>query len=944
MNDRLLQQTPKFIITACLLTSASLEARADYQATVLGDAPKAYYRFNDNTNRNLINLNNGTLGAAGNASNDLAFVTGGAVHPFSGAIVGDSDRAEFFDFSPTRTEIPFNAAFNPPNSQPFTIEAWIYPASDEANNGQGVLCNRYTQVPDPSIGLVGRQGWVMYQRGPNTNSSGYTDGPGVGWEFRMYNGQDTSGHIDVTSGVPFEVGQWQYVVVVYDPVDSTLTNATASIYIDGELAAVNTNSLMVPGYVPCTGDHDPSVAVNGQPALSLGGYNNANNDSPDGDGDPFFGAIDEFAFYTNKLSPAQILAHYQNGTNANRSQPYPMLIKSASPLVYLRLDEIAPQADIANNLGNTMYKGIGTNTMGVVHPATGPLAASNGGGAFSYHQRNGSTTTDVQVPWDSGDKASPLNPNAGVPFTFETWLRPTSDRQNPGAAPFNNRYVSSGNRTGWVIFQRAPDITYTPASGYSGVGWTFRMYDGAGSSGQDVLTDVDYQPGVWQYLVVTWQPVAENGDVGSNGNDQWSGILTAYFNGVPVATNTDALYAANVNPTEDGTMPADFAVGSYNIASGLGSNPFEGDVAQVAFYNNIVLTSEQILTHYEAGTNPNGALNYSALVYSAGALSITNDVGLSQEVDDLPALYLPLSDPPFFAATNSGTLGSAADGNLVSTINNGAGPESPAFAGFESVNEALPLDGATQFASFNNPAGLNITGQITLEAWVKPNALNAATNRIISHGPQTISSYLAASGSGDYVNAITNTTEVFLRIDNSGANYSVGTTEYSDATGTNTVNVATYPAPAADLTGANWVHLVGTYDGAQWNLYRNGILVAEQPSPTGAVAVPDGNWAVGSTGMGWTNDFAGTIDEVAIYDKALSASQIAAHYVVGTAGTTALTAVSAGQGKVAITWPAGTTLQESSTVNGAYTAVSNSPISPLTVSPTGTRFYRWSLP
>ena len=600
--------------------------------------------------------------------------------------------------------------------------------------------------------------------------------------------------------------------------------------------------------------------------------------------------------------------------------------------------------DIANNLGNTRFQGIGTNTVGVVHPATGPLAGPSGAGAFSYHQRNGATTTDIQVPWDSGDNASPINPNAGVPFTLETWLRPTSDRQNPGAAPINNRYVSSGNRTGWVIFQRAPDVSYAPSSGYSGVGWNFRMYDGFGSSGQDVTTGVDYQPGVWQHLVVTWLPVSQNGDVGGNGNDQWSGILTAYFNGVPVATNANALYAANVNPTEDASQPADFAVGSYNAASGLGNNPFEGDVAEVAFYPNITLTPDQIAAHYQAATTANYGTNYEALVYSAGLFSTVNGSGQSQEVVDLPSLYLRLNDPAFFAATNSGTLGAAADGNLVSTINNVAGPESPAFAGFESYNEGLPLDGSTQFASFNNPDGLNITGQITLEAWVQPNSMNTGTNRIISHGPQTISSYLAASGSGDYVNAITNTSEVFLRLDNSGANYSVGSAVYDDANGTNAITAATYPVPPADLTGSSWVHLVGTYDGARWNLYRNGILVANQPSATGAVAVPGGNWAVGATGMGWADNFGGNIDEVAVYDHALSASQVAAHYVAGKAGTTAIAIANAGNGNVKITWPAGTTLQQSSAVKGNYTAVSGSPTSPLTIRASQTTFYRWSLP
>ena len=54
----------------------------------------------------------------------------------------------------------------------------------------------------------------------------------------------------------------------------------------------------------------------------LGNYNNANSSL-----NPWFGAVDEFALYPAKLTPAQILAHYQNGTNANRSVSYDTLIQ-----------------------------------------------------------------------------------------------------------------------------------------------------------------------------------------------------------------------------------------------------------------------------------------------------------------------------------------------------------------------------------------------------------------------------------------------------------------------------------------------------------------------------------------------------------------------------------------------------------------------------------------
>src|SRR5207247_2700575 len=122
---------------------------------------------NDDTSRSPINKNSGSLGAAGNATNDLPT---GVVHPFPGAIAGEGNRSEFFDFS-TRTEIPWNAALNPPNTQPFTAEAWFYPASDQTATGQSPINNRYA----PSG--ADRQGWVFFQRKPDAT---YVGGEQVG--------------------------------------------------------------------------------------------------------------------------------------------------------------------------------------------------------------------------------------------------------------------------------------------------------------------------------------------------------------------------------------------------------------------------------------------------------------------------------------------------------------------------------------------------------------------------------------------------------------------------------------------------------------------------------------------------------------------------------------------------------------------------------------------
>jgi hypothetical protein len=899
-----------FSAVACALLT-SIAAHADYQSTVLQDNPKAYYRLNDSTNRTLINKNSGSLGAAGDATNNLP---AGIVASFPGAIAGDPNRSVFFNGT-TRTEIPFNAALNTPNTQPFTLEAWLYPASDQTATGMSPLANRWTQGGN-------RQGWVFFQRKPDDSYSGSEP---VGWACRMYNDLDTAGHLEAISRVPYRIGEWQHVVVVYDPVGGNATNATLTMYINGVAADTSINTALAPGYAPVTGDHNP--APNGQPGMALGNYNNANSSL-----NPWFGAADEFAWYSNKLSPAQILAHYQSGTNAARTTPYDVLVKSHNPVAYLRLDEVAPTPDIAVNLGDLRVTGDATNTVEINRPVPSALVNRADDGAAAYHQRNGSATTSLPY-------LAQNNPDASFPFTLEAWLRPTSDRQNPGASPISNRYSKSGNRTGWVIFQRAPNATYTGVSGYSGVGWTFRMFTGSGSGGQDVTTGVDYQVGEWQHLVVTWEPLYYADPQPVNGGLGYGGTLTAYVNGEMAAVNYAATYCANQSPTEDASPAADLAIGSYNAASSstrtLGDNPFEGHIDEVALYTGFALRADQVMDHYVAGTNAAPGTNYETLVLTAGLLQ---QPAPGSERTGLPKMYLRFNEKAFSPAANSGTLGYLADANQVATTNVVAGPRPPAYAGFEASNTALPLDGKKQWASLKNPAGLNIAGQITIEAWIKPDANQVDPARIVSHGPPNYSFYLGGTIPTDF-GAPTNGNEVFLKVEGTGPrNYTFGCSTFNGVT-TNHHSV-TAPAPATDFGSGDWVYLAGTYDGANWRLYRNGAQLASAADPVGALPVNDAGWAIGSTGNGWTNNFAGAVDEVCIYDTALAAARIANRYAVGKGDTTPLTIAPSGS-NVLITWPLGTTLQQATTVNGPYTDVPGSPVSPLTVTPSGTKFYRW---
>ena len=914
------------LIAAALLGAAlSAFAGSDlYPATVKGDGALGYYRFGDSLTRNLINVNSGSLGAAGDATNDLAAVTGGVVYSMPGAIVGDGNRASFFDYN-SRTEIPFNSAVNTPNTQPFSLEAWLYPVSDQVATGMGTLCNRWTQGGN-------RQGWVVYQRAPDTNHN-ITAGPGVGWNVRMYNDLDTGGHLDVTSGVPFTLGKWQHLVFVYDPVQ--ITNATLTIYIDGVPAATNiwaATDNVTPGYGPCTGDHDPAQAVNGQPAMALGGYNNANSGTA-GFANPWTGGMDEFAWYNTKLTAAQILAHYQNGTNAARSTPYATLIMSHNPVAYLRLDEVAPGPDTAFNIGGARSAGHAATTAAIKHPGTSALAGKTDDGSHSGHYRDTSASGHAlaSIPFTAAN-----NPDAGLPFTLETWFRATGDQMNPGPSPICNRLAGSAqNRTGWVIYQRDPNISYAgpPAvSGESGVGWNFRTYVGTGSGHSDVTTSVPYTMGEWQHFVVTWVPLSDAGATDS-GSELWTGTLTAYVNGVAVVTNEAANYAANIAEPQGadiGLVPSDLAVGSYNAASTFGEE-FEGDVDEFVLYNNYALTPDQILAHYMTATNSHPATNYETLVFNAaGDYYLANYGAPIPEGQTLPRTYLRFNEPAYFPAANSGSLGYRANGSLVLTTNIATGP---AGAGFAQPNPAVPLDGLTSWVSLNAPSGLNLSGQITLETWLNPDATQGGTARIISHGAPTPTAYdintfpIVLSGSQLGSN------EVFLRIEGAGATYSVGTSDGF------TFHGATAAVTAGDLGGGNgWIHLAGTYDGTHWNLYRNGVQIATVADAVGALPVSGAEWAIGATGMGWGDFYTGQLDEVAIYGTALSAATVKAHYYVGQNGTVRLSITRQG-GVPTVTWPAGT-LQQADAVTGPYTDLTSasSPYNP----PVGPakKFYR----
>ena len=84
---------------------------------------------------------------------------------------------------------------------------------------------------------------------------------------------------------------------------------------------------------------------------------------------------------------------------------------------------------------------------------------------------------------------------------------------------------------------------------------------------------------------------------------------------------------------------------------------------------------------------------------------------------------------------------------------------------------------------------------------------------------------------------------------------------------------------SANLPTNTWYHFAGIYDGADLILYINGELVATEPQ--------DGSPSLAATDLIFAqpeNGWLGMLDDISIWDRVLSAAEIADIYANGLAG------------------------------------------------------------
>jgi hypothetical protein len=204
---------------------------------------------------------------------------------------------------------------------------------------------------------------------------------------------------------------------------------------------------------------------------------------------------------------------------------------------------------------------------------------------------------------------------------------------------------------------------------------------------------------------------------------------------------------------------------------------------------------------------------------------------------------------------------------------NGTAVGSPAWvAGIYGPYALSFINGTSQYVTVSNAAPLNITSAITLAAWIRPTKVATASilNKATFNTSPSVFGYELNLGSGGIP---------FVRLFND-----------TQADGGGRLN-ATVPYPT---DGVTWMHVAATYDGATIKMYVNGVLNVTRAS-TGPLTTNSLPFVIGATSDGNTaRVFPGAIDDARIYNRALSASEVAA--LAGAPPTTHTLTASAGAG------------------------------------------------
>ena len=300
-------------------------------------------------------------------------------------------------------------------------------------------------------------------------------------------------------------------------------------------------------------------------------------------------------------------------------------------------------------------------------------------------------------------------------------------------------------------------------------------------------------------------------------------------------------------------VPADLAIDvdnnatlSWDVVAGAAS--YHAQISLSSTFTSIYLDKNNLTT-----TSTSASLQYATTYYWRVAASNAGGEGSWSEVRSFKTRNSLNQLVGYWKFDEgNGTIVSDASG----FANNGATKNSPVWT-TGRTGSGLLLNGSNQLVLVPDASSLDLRDGVTVSAWVKPE--KKSSQHIVSKGEPGV-----ADG---YELALLSTGKVSFRV-----NQKTSTTLKVNSKGL-------YPA-----TGTTWVHIAATYNGTVMKLYINGVLDKSTTfTPATPINTNDLPLALGAE-HNISSLFKGTLDEVRVYNYALTASEISAVYVAAPSG------------------------------------------------------------
>jgi fibronectin type 3 domain-containing protein len=889
------------MIVGALLAVLCLASAGAQRAFTAGSGLVAAYAFSQGTGTTVTDL-------SGNGNN-------GTIVGATWTTAGKYGNALSFNGSSSRVDIPDSSSLDLTTAM--TLEAWVKPA-------------------------VAPNGWkdIVYKGNDMYYLEASSNGPGSppGGKTPAAGGTFGGSNANVFAPSVLSVGAWTHLAVTYD-------GSSLKIYVNGTLASTQAK----------TG----AISTSANP-LQIGGDSFWSQQF-------FNGSIDEVRVYNTALTAAAIQADMTTPLDAGSTDTQPPtaptnLLASASGSSQINLSWGAA----GDNVGGTgyrvercqgascssfaqiatttttsysdtplsagtsySYRVLAVDAAGNAGPYSGVASATTGTSenpplvaAYSFGEGTGSTVTDSSGNGNTGTIVG-ATWNAGGKYGSALTFNGTSSRVDIPDSP--SLHLTTGmTLEAWVNPTTSPngwrDIVYKGNDNYylEGSTTTGSRPAGGGTFGGSNANAFGASPlttNVWTHMAVTYDgstirlyvngvlagSQAKTGTITTSSNPLQIGgdnfFGNQYFNGSidEVRVYSGALSVAAIQA--DMATPIDTGGGSPDTqppsatgpltASATGSSQI--NLSWGAATDNVAVTGYRVDRCQGAGCtvfshlaqiqppvttfSDTGLTAGTSYSYQVRAMDGAGNLGPVSNVATAVTSSAPVANLVAAYGFDEGSGTTVADSSGHGNTGTIVGATWTAAGKFGS---ALAFNGTSSRVDIPDSPSLRLTTGMTLEAWVNPTASPSGWRDVVYKGNDNY--YLEAS--------------------TTSAATPAGGGTFGGANG----NVF----GLAPLATSTWTHIAVTYDGSTLRYFINGSQVATK-AQTGAITTSSNPLQIGGDNFFSDQYFKGTIDEVRVYDAALTATQIQNDMNAGTGTPSApsnLSATVASGTEIDLTWGA----------------------------------------